>query len=457
MADAFARSGAEAFIDKAPDAGAEAADGDASAGVVSGPEAGADLLILNSCTVTSKAEQKARRIVRAFLAGNPGAAVIVTGCYAQLEADSIAALGERVLAVSGDGKDALLRLPAYLADNRAGHGDLLDALREWKAEARLAGDRFAFEPSSRVFHSRPSLKVQDGCDNCCAYCRVRIARGPSVSLDPGLVLVRARALEEAGAAEIVLTGVNLSQYRAGGLDFPALLDHLVDGTERVAFRLSSYEPDRVDERFLRSFADPRIRPHVHLAVQSGSDPVLAAMGRRYRRDAVLRAVRDIRAVKYDPFIGADLIVGFPGETEEDAASTLELARDCDFAWIHAFRFSPRPGTKAERMKGRVPERIAGQRAEALAGLARSGKVAYARRWLGAELEAVLEGEAESEAGAPAGAAAAVMRGTSANYIKLTIRGLAEGAAAGQAVVCRLESVTNLSPNCDASAVYIHNK
>jgi threonylcarbamoyladenosine tRNA methylthiotransferase MtaB len=426
LAAAFAAAGAELVA-------AEPADASESF----------DLLVLNSCTVTSKAEQKARRLVRQALAANPRAAAIVTGCYAQVEAGAIAALGDRVFVVGGDAKDSLLGLPGYLAEVWGGRGDLADALRDWSAGAGsgVGGDRFAFEPATFAFHSRPSLKVQDGCDNRCSYCRVCIARGPSVSLAPELALERARALEARGAAEIVLTGVNLSQYRWGELGFPGLLEALIAGTERVAFRLSSYEPDRIDEAFVAAFAKARVRPHVHLAVQSGADPVLAAMGRRYRRGRVLEAVRALRGARRDPFIGADLIVGFPGETDEDARATLELAEECDFAWIHAFRFSPRPGTKAANLPGRVPERVAGERARELAVLARRGKAAYAARWSGAELEAVFEGSDEA---------------TSENYLKLLLRGVAEGARAGQALVCLFESRCAAAQPYDGVAKYLHN-
>ena len=387
---------------------------------------GADLVLVNTCTVTSKAEQKARRIARAALAANPGAAVLLTGCYAEMDAPGLEALHERIVALPGADKDALLGLAAWLADNWQGHGDLAEALREWRAGlgARSA-DRFAYKPERFRFHSRPALKVQDGCDNRCTYCRVCLARGPSASLPATEALERARDLAASGAAEIVLTGVNLSQYRDGGLGFAGLLRLLVAGTSGVAYRVSSFEPDRVDAEFLEVFADPRVRPHAHLPVQSGSDPVLARMARPYRRARVLEAVAALRRVRGDPFIACDLIAGFPGETEAEFASTLELARECDFAWIHAFPFSARPGTKAWELRPRVPERIAGERVEALTALARAGKAGYAARWLGSELAAVVE-----SGGPPP-------HGTSENYLKLRFEEPAIIPAPGQAIRCIL--------------------
>jgi len=414
----------------------------------------ADFVVVNTCTVTGKAEQKARRIVRRALADNPAAAALVTGCYAQVEAAALAALDDRVLVLPGEGKEALLGMPAWLGARGGGDADLLAELREWLAfvapgrGVRAGGGegRFAYDPEAFVFHSRPALKIQDGCDNACAYCRVRIARGRSASLASAEALARARALEAAGRSEIVLTGVNLSQYRDGDLDFPALLNRLVSGTENIAFRISSYEPDRVDEAFLEAFADPRVRPHIHLAVQSGSDRVLHGMGRRYGRADIASAVEALRRARRDPFIGADLIAGFPGETEADAASTLEFARGCDFAWIHAFPFSPRPGTKAASMPSRVPERTAGGRVKALLDLGRRGLGDYVERWIGVEVPAVLEGKSWDRA----------IGATSENYLKLEIRGLPPQTHSGQAVLCRIEEGRKelSGRGIDALALYV---
>ncbi|MDP3176597.1 MAG: radical SAM protein, partial [Spirochaetaceae bacterium] len=201
-----------------------------------------------------------------------------------------------------------------------------------------------------------------------------------------------------------------------------LLRSLVDGTRTVAFRISSYEPDRVDAEFLEAFAHPRVRPHLHLSVQSASDGVLARMGRAYGREGLERAVEGARRVKGDPFLAADLIVGFPGESEADFAQTRDFALRALFAWIHAFPFSPRPGTRAASMPSRVPERVAGERVSALAEIARRGKEGYVARWLGRELVAVLE--------APPFA-------TTENYLKVAVRSLPEGARPGRAFRCRI--------------------
>ncbi len=457
IAGAFVRFGAEvgSFGDESSDTmdEPEKAGGEARA-------CPSDLVVINTCTVTSKAEQKARRIIRLVATGQPDVAVIITGCYAQVDAAALAALGGNTVIIPGEAKEDILDLPRWLNDNWAGHGALIDALRIWEAERERGGGRFAFDPECFVFHSRPSLKIQDGCDNRCSYCRVCIARGPSVSLDPELALSRARSLEDSGRTEIVLTGVNLSQYRWGELDFPGLLEVLVAGTERIAFRLSSYEPDRIDERFLSIFSHRRIRPHLHLAVQSGADPVLKAMGRRYLREDVLSAVRGLRSAKTDPFLGADMIVGFPGESEDDAAATLELAETCDFAWIHAFRFSPRPGTRAARLGSRVPERVAGERSRALAEIARRGKRKYTERWIGAVVEAVIESAPRAKSGDDRGPRderelPVVVYATSENYLKLEVEAPPRiQAGPGDSLHCRVFSALEPGSGADAAADYV---
>ena len=441
----------------------------AGAAVLS-PGSEAELHILNTCTVTGKAEQKARRSIRAALAAGPRspgreAVVVVTGCYAQVEAEAIEALGERVLAVRGEDKALLHGLAAFLADEWQGHGDLLGAVRDWRAAAaaraaavpagaagatgaaaggprsdNAARDgRFAFNPAAFAFHSRPSLKIQDGCSNRCSYCRVCIARGPSVSLEPAVVLERLRALEASGAAEAVLTGVNLSQYRSGGLGFAGLLGYLLAGTSRIAIRLSSFEPDRVDAAFLEAFGERRVRPHLHLPIQSGSDAVLARMGRRYTASQVLAACDDLRRVKGDPFLAADIIAGFPGETDADFEATLSTAAAAGLAWIHAFPFSARPGTAAWDMKPRVPERVAGERVAALTALAERGREAYLARWMGCEVEAVLETVYDDD-GSPA-AEGSGFRATSDNYLRLALESLPSGQGLagrrGNAFLCQI--------------------
>jgi threonylcarbamoyladenosine tRNA methylthiotransferase MtaB len=352
----------------------------------------ADLYIVNTCTVTSKSEQKARRAVRKILADHPGRPVVVTGCYAQVEKRRVEELGPEVFAVGLEDKAGLLGLPEFLAAS-ASPGGVAGRIAAWIAEeppGRSGEGRFRFNASRFSFHTRAFLKIQDGCDNRCAYCRVRIARGPSISLDAGEAVRRFRLLESRGYREIVLTGVNLSSYSAGGRDLTGLLQDILSGGGDSRIRLSSLEPEAVTDGFADVLRHPRICPHFHLPVQSGSDPVLRAMRRRYNRAAVSAAVSRLRAVKDHPFIAADFIVGFPGETDDDHRQTAALVRELRFADLHVFPFSPRPGTEAAGMGGRVPERTAGERAAELRALAAEGLDRYGKETAGSMLDVVVE-------------------------------------------------------------------
>ncbi|MDR0731731.1 MAG: radical SAM protein [Treponema sp.] len=405
------------------------------------------LMLLNTCTVTSMAEQKARRLIRAAL--RKGALVLVTGCYAQLNAGELAALeagtlGEispgdispdtppgRLFIISGDRKSALLDLPRCLS----GEGEEIAArIQDWliglSAEAGPAHPgpavlpdagldrRFRFAPLEFSTHTRGFLKIQDGCDRHCTYCRVRLARGGSVSLSPEEALGRLRALEAAGYAEAVLTGVNISCYTFRNMDLGGLLDLLIGGTERIRLRLSSLEPDDIDDSLLRSLADGRLRPHFHLSVQSGSGRILERMGRSYGPEKVERAVSQLRRLRGDPFLACDIIVGFPGEGEDDFKETLELCERADFAWIHVFPYSPRPGTPAWKFKDRLPQRELSVRAARLAELARRGRRNYIGRWIGREVELVPETRAPARL-SPDGAGD-FCAATSENYLKLLV-------------------------------------
>jgi threonylcarbamoyladenosine tRNA methylthiotransferase MtaB len=243
-----------------------------------------------------------------------------------------------------------------------------------------------FAKHAAFLRSRPFLKIQDGCGNACTYCAVTIARGPSVILDRTVVLERLRFLEDAGFSEAVLTGVNICSYP----DFAGLIGYLLENTNGIRLRLSSLEPDAVDDRLLRAVSNPRVRPHFHLSVQSGSDIVLARMGRRYKAVMVERVCADLRAVRDDPFLACDIIAGFPGETDGDFQETYALCEKSAFAWIHAFPFSPRPGTAAAKMRPQIPQREAVARVGHLCLLAQAGLSAYEKRWEGRVLEAVIE-------------------------------------------------------------------
>ncbi|MBO4727260.1 MAG: tRNA (N(6)-L-threonylcarbamoyladenosine(37)-C(2))-methylthiotransferase MtaB [Spirochaetaceae bacterium] len=385
------------------------------------------LSIVNTCTVTAKAEQKARRIIRMLLAKFPFSAVLVTGCYAQVEKAQIEQIDSRIVVVPGTAKDTLADFPQFFMDllTKAGApktaeeaAALAKDLRAWQplrqipaeqTENRLKPNskdtkaiesinKFRLATDSFMHHSRGSIKIQDGCSNRCAYCRICIARGESVSLAPAEVLKRVRDIESGGQTEVVLTGVNLTLYRGTlqtesgerKMDFADLLEYLLENTDTISFRISSLYPERVDDALCRIIAHKRVRPHFHLSVQSGSNAILKAMHRPYTAETVVAAVENLRKAKDNPFIACDIIAGFPGETDKDFEQTQELCRKCRFTYIHAFPFSPRPGTEAYTMKNQIPQRIAGERVKWLSDFACKSKTEYAKSFEGKTLKAVVE-------------------------------------------------------------------
>ena len=360
------------------------------------------LCIINTCTVTSKAEQKARRLIRLLLEKFPQAAIVVTGCYAELEYAAIEAIDSRLAVIRGSRKDILAKLPALFLDflrkesrNPQDIARFVRALSATKNEnqSKIA-PQFLLYTDTFQTHSRASIKIQDGCNNACAYCRIHLARGKSVSLDVKSVLERVQQLEKAGQHEVVFTGVNLSQYR-GELDgrkadFAELFEILLKNTSHIAFRISSFYPEHITERLCEILKNPRVRPSFHLSIQSGSDKILRSMRRAYVADDVYRAVRLLRQAKENPFIACDIIAGFPDESEEDFAATKKMCEDLRFAWIHAFPFSPRPETPAFSMTPKIPERIKGERVAWLMDCAKRGKIAYIEEMIGKEVDAIVE-------------------------------------------------------------------
>ena len=350
------------------------------------------ICIVNTCTVTGKAEQKARRLIRLLLRIWPEAPVLVTGCYAEVEAQTIANIDPMVRVFPGSRKNELPDLPAFILKNldsntKTSIVNILDAFitteKNTSAPFRLSTDNFHF-------HSRASIKIQDGCNNSCAYCRIRLARGKSVSLPLDEVILRINEIEQAGWNEVILTGVNLSQYQSQDNDFADLLERILRETKAIRLRISSLYPDRIDEALIPLLENERVCPHFHLSIQSGSDRILSRMRRPYTADIVRRAAENLQRIKENPFLACDIITGFPSETDEDFMQTLSLCTDIGFAGIHAFPFSPRPGTEAFSMKPHIPERIAGERVALLNTLAKKNHSAYQDYWIGRTVSAIVE-------------------------------------------------------------------
>jgi len=412
------------------------------------------IIVVNTCTVTSKADQKARRIIRKQLRDYPDSIVIVTGCYAQLEKSGINDLDSgrsgRLFVLKGMEKENILGLPRFFkADYANENDDLLHALKKWQEKGAGNIGAFQFSPEKFSGHTRSFLKIQDGCDKHCSYCRIRLARGPSVSLASDIALKRLQILEE-NHAEAALTGVNICQYRDVKLSrdgsLGELLEYLLCGTTKISMRLSSLSPDSIDENFAKILSDKRIRPHFHLSVQSGSKKILEKMGRCYNADTVRNAAVLLRSVKDDPFLACDIITGFAGETETEFIETLELCGEIGFAWIHVFPYSKRPGTQAFSFPESVPEREISRRARLLTDLAWRGRADYICRWLGREVRVLVENGLRTQT---------ACRGVSENYLKLLVQYSGEKSPPpGTVLRCRIlkdQKIDNCNRDFDAVA------
>jgi threonylcarbamoyladenosine tRNA methylthiotransferase MtaB len=414
-------------------------------------EASPSLIIINTCTVTSRADQKARRVIRKALMDHPDSFVLVTGCYAQLDKTEILRLdnkqSERLFVF--DNKESVLKLPHFLNENKD-ISQILKTIHEQKT-IKQGKDAFQFSPECFSAHTRSFLKIQDGCDKNCTYCRIRLARGPSISLNAELALERLRILEE-NHEEAVLTGVNICQYRdtSGRLtanNLGGLLEYLLNGTSKISLRLSSLEPDSIDEDFIRVLLNRRIRPHFHLSIQSGSEKILKKMNRSYSGETVERAVDLLRRAKDDPFLACDIITGFPCETESEFEKTFEICRKINFAWIHVFPYSKRNGTAAWSFQDSVNEKEITKRARQLADLAWKGRAEYVQRWLEREVDVLIEkGEA----------AKSFCRGVSENYLKMLVsRKSGKAPVPGTVLRCKiLENHVGIHKDYDAVAEII---
>lgn len=363
------------------------------------------LCVVNTCTVTAKAEQKARRIIRLLLKKYPSSIVVVTGCYAQVNKEEISAIDERVVVLPGRVKSRLADVPSIVSSVLIESENNVELIQKkikehleskvlFKPVTDTSENPFKLATDTFLHHSRSSIKIQDGCNCRCSYCEICIARGKSVSLEVSEVLKQVEKLIAAGQKEIVITTVNIAQYKSKYegkiVDIAGLLEILLNKTKGVSFRFSSLYPQIVDERLCELIKDERVRPHFHLSVQSGSDEVLLKMNRPYKAQAVIDACNRLKAAKKNPYLACDIIAGFPGERDEDFKSTMNLIKECGFTWVHAFPFSPRPNTVAFTMKPKVPEFVTGKRVDELLEYSFESKINYINSLKGTVHKAIVE-------------------------------------------------------------------
>jgi threonylcarbamoyladenosine tRNA methylthiotransferase MtaB len=331
----------------------------------------AEKVVINTCAVTGEAAKDARKMTRRIHRDNAAAEILLTGCYATIAPDELRIVNGAGRIVPNHKKDDLLRL----IDPRAG-----TSVPEYDREPILRAFLTGATGNTRAF-----VKVQDGCDNRCTFCVTTIARGRGRSRRLGDVVSEIQALVGAGYQEAVLTGVHLGSYGcdlADHSDLAALLKAILQHTDIQRLRISSLEPWDVAPGFFELWSDPRLLPHLHLPLQSGSDRILRRMARRTTRDSYRRLVEQARSNIPDLNLSSDLIVGFPGEREADFVETIAFVKEIAFARLHVFSYSKRPGTAAAAMPGHVPAPLKKERTNQLLALGRELSLAFHRSYEG---------------------------------------------------------------------------
>ncbi len=347
----------------------------------------ADIYIVNTCTVTNMADRKSRQMLHRARKQNPEALVVATGCYVQSE----------------DAIDPAVDL--VVGNNRK--KDIVSILEDYEAAREDQGKRASYVPSMKENtqyeelsvsnpkdHTRAFVKVQDGCNQYCAYCIIPYVRGRSRSRDMESILTEVESLAGNGYREIVLTGIHLSSYGLDlGTDLLSLIRnvHQVDGIKRI--RLGSLEPRIVTEDFAGALASlPKVCPHFHLSLQSGCDETLKRMNRHYTSAEYMEKCEILRKYFKDPALTTDVIVGFPGETDEEFAASYDFIDAVNFYETHVFKYSNRSGTKAADMKGQIPEKVKTKRSHQLIELSHKKQSAYEERLYGTTQEVLIEEE-----------------------------------------------------------------
>jgi len=342
----------------------------------------ADIYVINTCSVTDTADRKCRQAIKKFINLSPDAFIAVVGCYAQLKPQEISSIPGVDLVL---GMNEKFDIASFLANTR----------KKTVAEVHSCNisETNSFNPSfSMGDRTRSFLKVQDGCDYGCSYCTIPLARG--ISRNPGIneIIDEARKIAETGVREIVLTGVNIGDFgKSTGDTFEGLLRELIktEGIER--YRISSIEPNLLtDEIIVLTAEKNKILPHFHIPLQSGSDKILGLMRRRYKRDLFSSRVHRIREIIPLAGIGADVIIGFPGETESDFNDTLNFLSDLPLSYLHVFTFSERPDTVAENLPGKVPHDEKERRSRILSELSAAKQEDFKRKNIGTITDVLFE-------------------------------------------------------------------
>ncbi len=369
------------------------------------PEAVADFSIINTCSVTENADKKCRKMVQGILKSGPLTRIVIIGCYAQLKPQEIASIKGVDLVLGAQEKfrlafhlDTLVKKGAAMVFNTP-VGEVTEFHSSWSVSER----------------TRSFLKIQDGCNYSCTFCTIPLARGKSRNDSIEGIMANARLIASEGISEIVLTGVNIGDFgHSTAENFLQLLhrlDTLHDQTGIRRIRISSIEPNLLTEQIISFVAASKlIVPHFHIPLQSGSNKILGLMRRRYRSELYASRISFIKSLLPQCAIGVDVIVGFPGETEEDFLDTYAFIQELDISYLHVFSYSERVNTPAISMEGKVTPAEKQRRSLMLHSLSEKKKNAFYEQFLGQEMDVILETDHKN----------GLMHGFTANYIKVSV-------------------------------------
>jgi len=381
----------------------------------------AEVYVINTCTVTERSDQESRRMIRRARLSNPDGRIAVTGCYAQVSPDELAALDGVNFVIGNNFKDQLVQIVnnAPLSERPLVQVSEIDKSRMMEGASAAAIDR-----------TRGSLKIQDGCDYKCTYCIIWEARGLSRSLPVDDIKYQLKKMLAEDFREIMLTGINIGQYEHAGSDLADLLQDLISLPGRFRLRLTSLDPMEVSDKLIDVVAKSqgKICPHFHLSAQSAEDWVLKRMGRRHHVADMLRVCTTIAEKIPHASIGSDIIVGFPGETAERFEATFQTLKNVDMHYFHVFSYSKRKGTPAAGFPEQVPEREKKSRAQRLRSLSEAKSLSYRQRFVGQTLEVIVE---EGQA-----------QGMSENYLKVHLDDSTFGLAANDRVRVTVTEATS---------------
>ena len=368
----------------------------------------ADVYIVNTCTVTGSTDYQSRQLIRKIHRRHPSAIIVVTGCYAQVSPEEIKKIPGVSLVLGNVDKDTLVEKILHSI-----HPDEQVHTQAPKESAAVQRGPTRFATKTRFF-----LKIQDGCNSRCTYCIIPTARGRSRSMAPGEVIRHLSNISQSGHKEVVLTGIHLGAY---GLDLtpPTTLFKLLEDLENarpiIRLRLSSIEPNEIDDRLIRFIAvSDLVCPHLHLPLQSGSDTVLRRMNRRYSAGYFHDTIKSLAQAIPDIALGVDVIVGFPGESDDQFKETLELIHALPVTYLHVFPFSPRAGTPAASFPDRVHGDIVKERARILRQLSTAKREQFYGRFAGQTMPVLIESSRNEKTG--------LLKGFSRNYVPVLLDG-----------------------------------